>query len=155
MIKLIKNPAAVVLFLCFACWGCMDMLIQERQTVSRIKGFSVTPREVYSGRDFDINIDVEIGYDIGIYMQNMGANAANNQRVYYADKDNYDNKTIRVRYSAGVYAGKLESDNKGWSAIYVDSGTIYNVYLQVCDFAVVPGNSYCETSSAQVIFYNR
>lgn len=155
MIKLIKSSAGVVLFLCLACWGCMDILTQKRETVSRIKSFSITPQQVYNGDSFNINIDAEIGYDIGIYMQPVGANAANRLRVYYADKDNYDNETIHVRYSAGVYRGKLESDNKGWSDIYVDSGTIYNAYLQVCDFAVVPGNSYCETSATQVIFYNR
>lgn len=135
--------------------GCMELLPIDREQVSKIHSFSITPENGVILRDnsFKINLNATVGYEVRIYIHNIVTGSA---QVYRVEKDGAYDQSIEVKYTALPVSGadgSLTSTSSGWTKTGVNIGVDYTIYAMVCDFANIPGNALCSTSNGYRITF--
>lgn len=140
--------------------SCMELIPSGGEQISKINTFNIQPNGVVipNGGSFTVTMDVALGYDMDIYMQDQSS--LQSLQVYHADKESGYDRSFTVTLNSSLVSNILSSDSKRWGTsgqknVSVQLGTNYLVYAKVCDFQIVAGNGNCATSGVyQLTFIN-
>lgn len=149
----------IISFLCavslFVFAGCMEIIPSSGEQISKINKFTIEPNGavIFNNGSFTVTMDVNIGYDMYIYMQDVSS--LRTFAVYHTDKEKGYERTFDVTFSSSGSMGVsnvLKSDSKNWGLngqnyVPVTLGVEYIIYAKVCDFQIVAGNGNCATSA--------